>query len=44
MLLICYIFGNNFNQDISKWNVSNVIMMGVMFSNCYKFNKNIYYI
>lgn len=31
----------NFNQDISKWNTSNVIYMQHMFVDCQKFNQNI---
>ena len=30
-----------FNQDISKWNVSNVKVMAGMFFNAYKFNQPI---
>ena len=32
---------NEFNEDISKWNVSNVTNMSGMFSNAYEFNQNI---
>ncbi len=31
----------NFNQDISSWNVSNVINFASMFQNCTAFNQNI---
>jgi surface protein len=36
-------FGNarSFNQDISGWNVSNVVSMGWMFSNAISFNQDI---
>ena len=30
-----------FNQDLSKWNVSNVTSMAFMFSNCNSFNQDI---
>ena len=37
-----YVFCHyDFNQDISKWNVSNVIDMRFMFANYKKFNQNI---
>lgn len=29
-----------FNQPLNKWNVSNIINMSYMFSNCKKFNQN----
>ena len=32
---------NSFNQDISAWDVSNVIHMGGMFWGCSKFNQDI---
>ena len=32
---------SKFNQDISKWNVSNVTNMGSMFVSCQKFNQDI---
>lgn len=31
----------NFNQNLSTWNVSNVINMNSMFSNCTNFNSNL---
>ena len=31
----------SFNQDISKWDVSNVTNMGFMFNGCRLFNKDI---
>ena len=31
----------NFNQDISSWNVSNVLYMDYMFQNCKVFNQDI---
>ena len=33
--------GTNFNGDISKWNVSNVINMRYTFSRCKSFNQDI---
>ena len=33
--------GGDFNQDISIWNVSNVIDMSYMFFGCKAFNQNI---
>ena len=32
---------NNFNQDISRWDVGNVTNMSKMFCFCYKFNQDI---
>ena len=34
-------FSENFNQDIGKWNVSNVTNMRSMFFGSEKFNSNI---
>ena len=31
----------SFNQDISNWDVSNVIRMNYMFTNAKKFNQDI---
>jgi surface protein len=32
---------NEFNQDISNWDVSNVTDMRRMFSGCFRFNQDI---
>jgi len=32
---------NNFNQDISGWNVSNVENMDLMFCGCRNFNQDL---
>ena len=39
--MICFIGCESFNQDISKWNVSNVTDMRYMFYWCSKFNQDI---
>lgn len=36
-----FLYADSFNQDISKWNVSNVINMNNMFDNAKSFNQNI---
>ena len=36
-----FAFCEKFNQDISKWDVSNVTNMSHMFYNCVSFNKDI---
>jgi hypothetical protein len=41
MMLSLFVFKNNFNQDISSWDVSNVRSMSSMFFNASKFNQDI---
>ena len=39
--MLMFISCEKFNQDISKWDVSNVTNMSCMFYNCENFNQNI---
>jgi len=36
-----FTYCNNFNQDISSWDVSSVLDMGYMFNQCFVFNQDL---